>query len=265
MGHNMDSLDVFEHALNNSSSGLDQPAGVIVEAVQGEGGINAASPAWLQRLATLCTQHDIKLIWDDIQAGCGRTGHFFSFDGLDIVPDFICLSKSISGYGLPLSIVLVAPEYDKFAPGEHNGTFRGHNPAFVTGTAALETFWRDDSFGADVREKGATLKARLHEIAEKIPHMHPEVRGRGFMQGLALHVDGAAEEVSAECFKHGLIMETSGAKDEVAKFLAPLTLTHDELAQGLDIFETAVMTVAQRHGASTHAARPSTLSAEAAE
>jgi diaminobutyrate-2-oxoglutarate transaminase len=248
LGPDVDTLDVFADALDNPGSGLDHPAGVIVEAVQGEGGINAAHAEWLKRLAAICRDHDIKLIWDDVQAGCGRTGTFFSFDDLGIKPDFVCLSKSISGYGLPMAIVLVTPDCDQFAPGEHNGTFRGHNPAFVTATAALQTYWRDDTFAAGVRDKAARLHAHLHEIAAMVPGLTPEVRGRGLMQGLALHMDGAAEEVAAEMFRQGVIMETSGPRDEVAKFLPPLTISQEELDSGLKIFERAVLTVAKARG-----------------
>jgi len=248
MGPDVDTMDIFEHALTNPSSGLEKPAGVIVEAIQGEGGINAASTAWLTRLAKLCREHGIKLIWDDIQAGCGRSGTFFTFEGTDIVPDLVCLSKSISGYGLPMAIVLVTPECDVFAPGEHNGTFRGNNPAFVTAKAALETFWRDDEFAKSVRDKGEHLRKRLETIVTKVPGLHPTLRGRGMMRGVALCVNGAADEVAMEAFKNGLVMETAGAKDEVAKFLIPLTISTEDLDKGLKIFEDALVTVARKHG-----------------
>ena len=254
LGPDVDTLDILENALTNPSSGLDKPAGVIVEAVQGEGGINAASTEWLTRLAKLCRTHGIKLIWDDIQAGCGRTGTFFTFDGLGIEPDFVCLSKSISGYGLPMAIVLVTPDCDVFAPGEHNGTFRGNNPAFATATATLETFWRDDTFAASVREKGDHLRKRLESIVKRVPGLEPTLRGRGMMQGVALGVPGAADEVTQEVFKHGLIMETSGPKDEVAKFLIPLTISVEDLDKGLDVFADALVTVARKHGVDVAAA-----------
>ena len=240
MGGNADTLDYFQAMLEGGSSGIGHPAAVIVEPVQGEGGINAASFEWLKRLDEICKAHDIKLIVDDVQAGCGRTGSFFSFEGAGIDPDFICLSKSIGGYGMPMAITLIKPKYDKFAPGEHNGTFRGNNPAFVGATAALEHFWRDDEFAKSVREKGKTITKRLQQMADKHPNVKSEVRGRGFMQGLALHVDGLADEVTQEAFKRGLILETSGAKDEVAKLLPPLTLDEAGLNKGLDIMQEAV-------------------------
>src|SRR5690606_30014682 len=115
----------------DSSSGIDKPAAVIVETVQGEGGINAASLKWLKNLEKVCRKHDVLLIIDDIQAGCGRTGTFFSFEEAGIQPDMVTLSKSLSGYGLPMAVVLLKPELDRWKPGEHNGTFRGNNLAFV--------------------------------------------------------------------------------------------------------------------------------------
>jgi diaminobutyrate-2-oxoglutarate transaminase len=120
-------------------------------------------------LAGICREHDIRLIVDDIQSGCGRTGTFFSFEQAGIIPDFVCLSKAIGGYGLPMSIVLVKPEYDQFAPSEHNGTFRGNNLAFVTAAAALEAYWRDDRLTASVRRKEQIVRARLRHIAMTMP------------------------------------------------------------------------------------------------
>ena len=140
----------LRHALEDSGSGLDKPAAVIVETVQGEGGLRAARASWLRGLAELCRQHGILLIVDDVQAGCGRTGTFFSFEDAAITPDIVCLSKSISGFGLPMALTLFKPELDIWKPGEHNGTFRGHNPAFVTGAAALEHYWQDGKFQSEV-------------------------------------------------------------------------------------------------------------------
>ncbi|MFE1265684.1 aminotransferase class III-fold pyridoxal phosphate-dependent enzyme [Streptomyces albogriseolus] len=116
-------------------------AAVVVETVQGEGGVNPARPAWLRTLASWTQDHGTLLIVDDIQMGCGRTGPFFSFERAGIVPDLVCLSKSISGYGMPMALTLLRPEYDVWKPGEHDGTFRGYNPAFVTAARTLELFW----------------------------------------------------------------------------------------------------------------------------
>src|SRR5262249_17025895 len=136
-------LDWFRRALNDESSGVDRPAAVIVEVVQGEGGLKAASDRWLGELADLCREYDMLLIVDDVMMGCGRTGPFFSFESSGIVADVVCLSKALSGYGLPVSMLLFKPELDVWQPGEHSGTFRGNNLAFVTATRALELFWHD--------------------------------------------------------------------------------------------------------------------------
>ncbi|PSK98567.1 diaminobutyrate aminotransferase [Murinocardiopsis flavida] len=226
--------------LEDSGSGLDKPAAVIVETVQGEGGINVASAGWLQGLAELCAQHEILLIADDIQMGCGRTGPFFSFEHAGIVPDIVTLSKSISGYGLPMALTLFKRELDVWEPGEHNGTFRGPNPAFVTGTAALKRFWADDALEKETGVKGDLVEARLTAIAEEFPETGAHVRGRGLARGLAFDREGVAKKVCKEAFDRGLLMETSGPEDEVAKLLPPLTVTTEELETGLDIIRDSV-------------------------
>ena len=132
-----DTIAYIDAVLQDSSSGVDLPAAILVETIQAEGGVVVAPTEWLQRLRALCDAHDILLICDEIQVGCGRTGPFFSFEDAGIVPDVVLLSKSIGGYGLPLSLVLYKPELDIWEPGEHNGTFRGNQLAFVGGTAAL--------------------------------------------------------------------------------------------------------------------------------
>jgi len=243
MDGGFDSLDYLERMLANDGSGMDLPAGVIVETVQGEGGINAASFGWLKRLNDLCARWDLPLIIDDIQAGCGRTGPFFSFEPAGITPDMICLSKSISGYGLPMSLVLVRPDMDLFGPGEHNGTFRGNSLAFVTATAALD-FWADDGLTRETERKGQIVQDALEAMAAKHPDLGPQARGRGLMRGLALAAPGVAEAVCAEAFKNGVIMETSGPESEVAKLLPPLTIPEDALRRGLDVMARAVDTVA---------------------
>ncbi|ASU82344.1 diaminobutyrate--2-oxoglutarate transaminase [Nocardiopsis gilva YIM 90087] len=225
--------------LEDSGSGLDKPAAVIVETVQGEGGINAASAEWLRGLAALCEEHGILLIVDDIQMGCGRTGGFFSFEEAGIKPDIVTLSKSISGYGIPLALTLFKRELDVWGPGEHNGTFRGPNPAFVTGTAALDTFWRDDELQKATLAKGELIRTRLTAIAEEFAEAGAHVRGRGMAAGLAFEREGAASALSREAFQRGLLVETSGPEDEVAKLLPALTTTEEELEQGLDIMAEA--------------------------
>jgi diaminobutyrate-2-oxoglutarate transaminase len=225
--------------LEDSGSGLDKPAAVIVEAIQGEGGINVASATWLRGLAEVCREYDMLLIVDDIQMGCGRTGDFFSFEEAGIVPDIVTLSKSISGYGLPMALTLFKRELDVWEPGEHNGTFRGFNPAMVTGSEALRLFWSDDEFAAATKAKGAMVAARLEEMAAEFPQVGAHVRGRGLARGLAFEDTGIAKRMAAESFDRGLLLETSGPEDEVAKLLPPLTATEEELTAGLDIMADA--------------------------
>jgi diaminobutyrate-2-oxoglutarate transaminase len=241
LGEAVDTLDYLEKALTDPSSGTDHPAAVIVETVQGEGGINVAHAEWLRRLRELTSSLGILLIVDDIQVGCGRTGAFFSFEEAGITPDIVTLSKSLSGYGLPFSLTLISPQADVWRPAGHTGTFRGNNLAFVGATAAIESYWADDLLRRDVERKGEALRDRLSAIAQANPELGLEVRGRGLVDGLASSVDASlAGAISRQAFQRGLIIETSGAHDEVLKFLPPLTIGDDELAHGLDVIEESL-------------------------
>ncbi len=223
--------------------GSDRPAAVIVEAVQGEGGVNVASPQWLRGLAERCRIYEIPLILDEIQMGCGRTGPFFSFEIAGIEPDFVCLSKSLSGYGLPLALTLIAPELDVWEPGEHNGTFRGFNPALVTATAALHTYWQDDALECRVLANGERMHMELSAIADAVDRMEVKLRGRGMARGLDFGSGEIAGRVSAAAFDRGLLVERAGPQDEVVKLLPPLTLSDEELDQGLSVLGDCVASV----------------------
>ncbi len=233
----------FERLLTDSGSGLNRPGAVIVETAQGEGGINVARPEWLRGLAELCRRHDILLIVDDIQMGCGRTGPFLSFEVAGIQPDIVTLAKSIGGYGLPMALVLLKPELDVWEPGEHNGTFRGNNPAFVTGTAALDTYWRDDLLEKGTCAKGEMVGRMLQEIAESRPGFGLEPRGRGLARGMAFEAPALAGTVCGAAFERGLLVETSGPSSEVVKIMPPLTVTEEELEQGMGIVADSVHAV----------------------
>ncbi|MFF7386987.1 diaminobutyrate--2-oxoglutarate transaminase [Streptomyces scabiei] len=228
----------FERLLADRGSGLDVPAAVIVETVQGEGGVNVARPEWLRALAALCERHDMLLVVDDIQMGCGRTGAFFSFEEAGITPDIVTLSKSISGYGLPMSLTLCRPELDVWEPGEHNGTFRGNNPAFVTASAALAAYWADDQTEKQTLARGEQVERALLALVEE----HPDAvhRGRGLVWGVEFTDRGRASAVCRRAFELGLLLETSGPEDEVVKLLPPLTVTPDELDEGLRVLARAV-------------------------
>ncbi|MTV25746.1 diaminobutyrate--2-oxoglutarate transaminase [Nitriliruptoraceae bacterium ZYF776] len=240
LGDGTETLDLFERQLEDAGSGVGLPAAVIVETVQGEGGLRHASAAWLRRLAELCQRHDIVLIVDDIQAGCGRTGTFFSFEPAGIVPDVVTLSKSLSGGGLPFAVTLIRPELDVWQPGEHNGTFRGFNPAFVTATAALEAFWADDTFAREVQRKAGRLEQLLQEVVEAVPGARAEVVGRGLMIGLSCEVPGLAARAAEEAFARGVLLETSGAEDQVVKLLPPLSISDEDLDTGVRTIREAL-------------------------
>ena len=248
LGTGADSLAVFDAFLEDEGSGLDRPAAAIVETVQGEGGVNVASTEWLRGLEALCRRHDILLIVDDIQMGCGRTGSFFSFDEAGLKPDMVCLSKAIGGLGLPMALVLIRPDLDHWAPGEHNGTFRGNNLAFVAAAEALD-YWRDDTLKTDILAKGARIRERMEKLAVRYPHLGLSARGRGMIQGLASSIDGLAADICHEAFTGGLVMETAGVHSQVAKVMPPLTIDATALDAGLDILEAAVARVAASNSA----------------
>ena len=238
LGARVPDFSWFDRLLDDSGSGLDLPAAVIVECVQGEGGINVASPTWLRALAERCRRHGILLIVDDVQMGCGRTGPFFSFEVAGIEPDIVCLSKSIGGYGFPLALTLFHPELDVWAPGEHSGTFRGFDPALVTGCAALRTYWTDRELERRTARNGERAGAVLGGIAASVPGAR--VRGRGLAQGIEFKEPGMALKVAAAGFDLGLVVETAGPSDEVVKLMPPLTIADDELSQGLSLLAEAV-------------------------
>ncbi|MFP4252496.1 MAG: diaminobutyrate--2-oxoglutarate transaminase [Guyparkeria sp.] len=234
----MDSIDMMRQYYEDASSGYDLPAGIVVETIQGEGGINVASVEWLKKLDKMCKDLDILLIVDDIQVGNGRTGNFFSFERAGIQPDIVTISKSI-GTGLPMAIVLMRPDIDQWSPGEHTGTFRGNSLAFVAGATALER-WETDEFSKEIVAKGEKVEARFQAIAERHKDLISDVRGLGMIWGLQSDAEDFCNEVSAEAFKRGLLAETAGADDQVIKFLAPLTISEAELNKGLDLLDESV-------------------------
>ncbi|WP_027848561.1 diaminobutyrate--2-oxoglutarate transaminase [Marinospirillum minutulum] len=236
------SLAFLEKTLTDNSSGVDLPAAILLETVQGEGGINVASIEWLKGIDKICKKHGILLIIDDIQTGCGRTGKYFSFEHADISPDIVTTSKSLSGYGLPFAAVFMKPELDQWKPGEYNGTFRGNNLAFVTSTVAMREYWANDDLAKEVTRKGTIVEYRFKQLARAYQEVgiEAEERGRGLMRGLDI-VDGElADELVTECFEQGLVIETCGPDGQVVKCLCPLLITDDELNKGLDILEAAV-------------------------
>ena len=237
----MNTLEYFRKFLEDGSSGVDLPAAVIVETIQGEGGINVCSKEWLQELEAICREFDILLIIDDIQVGNGRSGEFFSFEFAGINPDMVTLSKSIGG-GLPMAILLFRPDLDQWKPGEHTGTFRGNNLAFVASKVSMENYWQNDDLSNAVFYKEKILKQRLEDIAKKHADEYEiEVRGRGLAYGFEIKNDSSiAGEISSYAFEESLIVETCGSEGQVVKFLPPLIISEDELNEGLNRFEKAI-------------------------
>ncbi len=246
-GPDVNTIDYLRKFLEDGSSGIDLPAAIIVETVQGEGGINVASIKWLQELEALCREFDILLIIDDIQVGNGRTGTFFSFERAGIKPDMVCLSKSIGG-GLPMAVLLMRPELDQWQPGEHTGTFRGNNLAFVAAAQAL-SYWDNEDFAEAVKYKGQIMEEELSKIVAKYPQLDIELRGIGMVWGLDIPRPGFAGDVSREAFDNKLIIELAGADDNVVKFLPALTIDEETLREGLAIIDKAIGDLLERSDA----------------
>ncbi|NEQ95743.1 MAG: diaminobutyrate--2-oxoglutarate transaminase [Cyanothece sp. SIO2G6] len=237
----IDTIAYMESVLNDSSSGIEKPAAIIFETVQAEGGVVVAPIEWMQRLRALCDEHDILLICDDIQVGCGRTGPFFSFERANIVPDMVILSKSISGYGLPMSLLLIKPDLDAWQPAEHTGTFRGNQLAFVGGTAALE-YRENTNLEKEVATKAAFIQTFLET---EIVSLNPEIktRGLGMIWGIDLADSGGgsvAKQVASRCFELGVIVERVGRDDTVLKILPPLSIDMSTLQKGCNVIKQAL-------------------------
>ncbi len=237
----IDSADYLDQMLSDASGGIDAPAAIMLETIQGEGGLNAARAEWVKKIEGIAKKHGALLIIDDIQAGCGRSGTFFSFEEMGVTPDIVTLAKSISGFGLPLAMVLVKPEYDVFGPAEHNGTFRGNTHAFVTARIAIEKFWADNSFQSELADKARLIEERLTELASLVPEAR--LKGRGLMRGVDVGSGELAGKICAEAYKNGLVIETSGSDDQVVKVLAPLTTSVETFNEGFDILIAAARKV----------------------
>jgi len=229
----------LEKVLADQSSGIPIPAAIILETIQGEGGINIASTSWLQRIEKVCKKHDILLIVDDIQVGNGRTGKFFSFEHAGITPDIVCLSKSIGG-GLPFSINLIKPECDAWQPGEHTGTFRGNNLAFVAGKAILKHWDENNNFEEKIAKRSQLIEQRLKAMCEQHKNLNTSCRGRGMIWGLDVVNGSTAKSMIKDAFHSGLLIESAGADDQVLKIMAALTIDLATLTKGLDILERAL-------------------------
>ncbi|PAP95719.1 diaminobutyrate--2-oxoglutarate transaminase [Mesorhizobium wenxiniae] len=239
LGPSCDTAESLRKLLSDPSGGIDKPAAIILEVVQGEGGLNVPTRRWVKNIEQIARQHGAILIVDEIQTGCGRTGPFFAFEAFDIRPDMVLVAKSISGFGLPMSLVLLAPCVDLWRPGEHTGTFRGNNHAFVTATAALREYWRDEHFEHETARKGRIANKILSEFAIPFGYL---VKGRGLMLGLDVIDSKLAAQVKAEAYQQKLIVELCGPSDEVIKLMPPLTVSDEELIAGINVLVSTIRT-----------------------
>lgn len=247
LGPGVDTTGYLRRALTDESSGIDRPAAMLVETVQGEGGINVAGREWLRSIQTIARDVGALFVVDDIQMGCGRTGEFFSFEFAGLSPDIVVLSKSLSGYGLPLSMLLIKEGLDAWHPGEHTGTFRGNNLALVSATSAINVYWRSQTFSEGVKHMGDLMRRRLETIASEHANGFA-VRGRGMALGFDCQMAEIAEATTRKAFDKGLIVERCGPVDQVVKFLPALTIDHELLTRGLDIFEESLAETLNRPG-----------------
>ncbi|MBI1318430.1 MAG: aminotransferase class III-fold pyridoxal phosphate-dependent enzyme [Candidatus Hydrogenedens sp.] len=242
-GGGIDCLKEFHCSLADPSSGIEPPAAFVVEAIQAEGGVHVASKEWLHAVQRLARDTGALFIIDDIQAGCGRTGSYFSFDGMGLDPDIITLAKGIGGFGTPLAMNLNKPEHDQhWSPGEHTGTFRGQGISFVAGREALRYFM-DDTFMGNVRDKGERMRAFLQGIAEKHSGRGFDVRGSGMMQAIDIGDGATAKAIATACFESGLLIGPCGSGGRVLKLIPPLTIPDDDLNEGLSLLAKAVDTL----------------------
>jgi len=238
-GGGIDAINALRCAFADPSTGMEAPAAVIIEPIQAEGGVHVASREWLLALQKFAHERGALFIIDDIQAGCGRTGSYFSFDGFGLDPDIVCLAKGLGGYGTPLAMNMVKPEHDIWSPGEHTGTCRGQDLSFVAGAEALGYF-TDDVLMAEVRRKGEIMAAHLHGLAKKHAKHEFPVRGKGMMQALDVGEGPRAKLIAQLCFEHGLLIGPCGSGGRVLKLIPPLTIPDQDLHDGLAIFSTAV-------------------------
>ncbi|WP_336361900.1 diaminobutyrate--2-oxoglutarate transaminase [Halalkalicoccus salilacus] len=253
-GHHLASSYV-ENLLADPESGITDPAGMILEPVQGEGGVIPAPDEWLRQMRRITQAHDIPLIVDEIQTGLGRTGETYAFEHAGITPDVITLSKAVGG-GLPLAVVVYDASLDVWEPGAHAGTFRGNQLAMAAGETTIDYVLEHD-LDDHAATVGARLRDELETLAERF-NVVGDVRGRGLMLGVEF-VDPDAEwqgagpfapdgefakAVQAACFDRGLIIELGGRASATARFLPPLIVSKEQVDEIATIFGEAVAAVA---------------------
>lgn len=244
-------ITYFENFLKDVESGVVKPAAVILEVIQGEGGVNPAPIEWLKQVRRVTKELDVLLIIDEVQTGFCRTGRWFAYQYADIDPDMIVMSKAIGG-GLPLAVLGIKKQYDAWQAGNHSGTFRGNQLAMATGLATLE-YLKENDMATYVSEIGAWFMSELKTLQQRYPRIG-HIRGRGLMIGMEIidpklskQTDGShpadsavAANIQQACFKHGLVIEKGGRGGTVLRLLPPLNVTKDELRQVLEKLDSAL-------------------------
>ena len=241
----------FENFIEDVESGVVKPAAVILEAIQGEGGVVTAPVKWLQKIREVTKKHGIVLILDEVQAGFCRSGKMFAFEHAGIEPDVVVMSKAVGG-SLPLAVLAIKKEFDAWQPAGHTGTFRGNQLAMATGYASLKIM-REQNLAKNAEERGAFLKAELQKLAQQYPCIG-NVRGKGLMMGIEI-VDerqpqdrigsysadgGLAAEIQKACFKNKLLLERGGRGGNVVRILCPLIITQAECEEMIKRFGKSV-------------------------
>ncbi|MBE8570448.1 MULTISPECIES: pyridoxal phosphate-dependent class III aminotransferase [unclassified Vibrio] len=252
------SIRYIDRLLNDDESGIMKPAAIIVEPVQGEGGVVPAPAFWLRELRRICDQHGILLIFDEIQCGVGKTGYNFAFEESGIVPDILCLSKAIGG-GLPMSLLVINKQHDTWKPGEHTGTFRGNQLAMVSGAKALEIIQRDNLV-EHANIAGQYLRYGLESIQKRV-NCIAEVRGKGLMLGVEIKTPNGelnkfgepqadselTLSIQRAALERGLIVEKGGREGAVIRFLPPLIISFEQIDFALRVFEDAILAAGGSH------------------
>ncbi|WP_085702972.1 diaminobutyrate--2-oxoglutarate transaminase [Pseudomonas sp. B15(2017)] len=241
----------FTQFIEDVESGVTLPAAVIVEAVQGEGGVNCAPDSWLRAIRDVTRKHGILLILDEVQAGFGRTGKMFAFEHAQIEPDIIVMSKAVGG-GLPMAVLGIKREFDAWEPGNHAGTFRGNQMAMAAGLATLQTL-KHQQLPAQAERRGQWLKDQLNGLRQRYPALG-QVRGRGLMLGIEIVDERQPADrlghfpmdpvlsvaIQQQCFKQGLLLERGGRRGNVIRLLPPLIIDDQQCQQVIQRFETAL-------------------------
>lgn len=240
----LDVIAYMQRMLDDDHSGVAKPAALVMETVQAEGGIYPFEPEFLAKCRKFCDDNDILLLVDDIQAGCGRTGTFFSFERGGIKPDMVMLSKSIGGVGMPMALLLIDPDKDIWKPAEHNGTFRGNQLAFVAGKAALE-YMVEHRLDDEAKRKGQLVREFIEKEILSLDE-RLSCRGIGMMWGIdcsGLGGDPFSEAIVEACFERKLILERAGRGSCVVKLMPTLVIEDDLLMKGLQIVKEAFVEV----------------------